>query len=124
MSRSKEKGTAWESTIVDFLRGAGWPYAERRATNGVNDRGDIAGLPGVVIEAKNEARMDLSGWLREAETERVNDGADVGVVWAKRKGVAGAGQAYVVMTGEMLVHLLRSAGYGPPQTTAVPGAVT
>lgn len=118
MSASKRKGTAWESAIVDYLRGAGWRHAERRATAGAHDRGDVAGLPGVVIEAKNEARIDLPGWLREAEAERVNDGADIGVVWAKRRGSASAALGYVVMTGEQFVTLLRSAGYGP--TIAAP----
>lgn len=115
MSRNKRVGTAWESEVVRFLRAAGVVHAERRALNGAKDRGDIAGLPGLVIEAKSAARLDLAGWLAEAEAERVNDGAEFGVVWAKRKGRASAGAGYVVMDGATLVRLLRAAGYLPEQ---------
>jgi len=118
MTRSRAKGTAWESTIVDYLRANGVPHAERRAMAGGNDRGDIAGLPGVVIEAKSAARVELAAWLSEAEAERLNDGADLAVVWIKRRGMRTPAQAYVVITGETLVYLLVAAGYiagSPPQ---------
>ena len=49
MSASKSKGTAWETAIVRFLKDRGWPNAERRALGGANDRGDIAGVVGVVF---------------------------------------------------------------------------
>lgn len=120
MSRSRAKGTAWESAIVDYLRGNGVPHAERRALGGSRDRGDIAGIPSVVTEAKSASRLELASWLAEAEAERINDGADIAVVWVKRRGKTSAGQGYVVMTGETLVALLRSAGYIPaaPEVTS------
>jgi hypothetical protein len=116
MSASKRKGTAWESAIVDYLRANGVPHAERRAQNGAKDRGDIAGVPGVVFEAKSAARVELGPWLLEAEAERANDGADLAVVWHKRRGKTSAGDAYVTMSGATLVGLLRAAGYiaAPP----------
>lgn len=49
MSASKRKGTSWESAIVQFLKENGVAHAERRALAGNADRGDIAGIPGVVI---------------------------------------------------------------------------
>lgn len=116
MSRSKAKGTAWESAIVAYLRGAGAAHAERRTLGGTKDRGDIAGLPGVVIEAKSAARMELAAWLDEAEVERVNDGADVAAVWVKRRGKTSPGAGYVVMDGATLVRLLVAAGYMPEVT--------
>lgn len=114
MNRSKAKGTAWESAIVAYLVAQGAPYAERRALAGALDRGDVAGVQGVVIEAKAAARHEFGAWLAEAETERANDRADVGVVWAKRRGKASPADAYVVMTGAALVALLRRAGYVGP----------
>lgn len=111
MSRSKAKGTRWESELVGYLRANGVPHAERRALAGTLDRGDIAGIPGVVIEAKSAARLDLAGWLAEAEQERANDHATHGIVWAKRTGKASAADGYVVMTGAALVQLLTEAGY-------------
>jgi hypothetical protein len=113
MSRSRAKGTSWESAIVDYLRANGVPHAERRALGGAKDRGDIAGVPGVVFEAKSAARVELGPWLTEAEAERANDGADLAVVWHKRRGKASAGDAYVTMSGATLVGLLRAAGYIP-----------
>jgi hypothetical protein len=111
MSASKRKGTSWEGAIVDYLRGTGTPHAERRALGGAKDRGDIAGIPGVVIEAKSAARLELGSWLAEAEAERVNDGAALAVVWHKRRGKTSAGDGYVTMTGATLVQLLAAAGY-------------
>ena len=116
MSRQRAKGTRWESKIVDYLRGNGFPHAERRALNGTHDLGDITGIPGVVIEAKDQARHSFAEWLDEATAEAANDKADVGVVWAHRRGQGSPGAAYVVMTGQQLVWLLREAGYGTPNT--------
>lgn len=112
VNRPKQRGTAWETTIVQYLRMHGI-QAERRALGGANDRGDIAGIPGLVIEAKNAARLDLAGWVDEAEKERVNDNADIAVVWVKRRGKTSAAHGYVVMDGLTLVHLLTSGGYIP-----------
>jgi hypothetical protein len=113
VNRAKQKGTGWESTIVAYLKSRGIVHAERRTLGGVNDRGDIAGIPGVVIEAKNVARMDLAGWIDETSRETVNDAAKVGVVWVKRRGHTSAGKGYVIMTGDTFVDLITDAGYLP-----------
>lgn len=111
MNRPKIKGTRWESAIVDYLRSNGVPHAERRASNGTKDRGDVAGIPGVVTEAKCAARMELAAWLDEAEAERVNDGAALAAVWSKRRGRASPGDGYVTISGATWVRLLAEAGY-------------
>lgn len=113
MSASRRKGTGWESRVVDYLRANGVPQAERRALAGAADRGDVAGLPGVVIECKAEQRITLSEYVDEAEQERANDGASVGVAWVKRRGKASPADGYAVMTGATLVRLLTEAGYIP-----------
>lgn len=120
MSRSKDKGSAWERAIVEFLRSIAWPAAERRLAGSTKDRGDIAGVPGVVIEAKNCSRMELATWVAEAEVERVHDGAWLGVVWHKRRGKAAAADGYVTMTGRQFARLLAMAG-GVPAPAAVAG---
>lgn len=96
---------------MQFLRDNGVPHAERRALGGNKDRGDLAGIPGVVVEAKSAQRLQLAAWVDEAEAERANDGADIGVVWIKRKGRASPGSGYVILTGVQLVRLLTAAGY-------------
>lgn len=118
VNRSKTKGTRWETAIVDHLRRNGAPHAERRALAGELDRGDIAGVVGVVIEAKAEARQNLAGWLAEAEAERVNDRSDVAFVWAKRVGRTAAAEGYIIMTPATALHLLRVGGWiGNPMPT-------
>ena len=117
MSASKRKGTGWESAVVAFLKDNGAPHAERRALNGAKDRGDIAGIPGVVIECKAERAITLSSYLDETEAERRNDGAAVGVAWIKRRGRANPADGYVLMSGAQLLHLLAAAGYIPRQET-------
>lgn len=86
---SKQKGTKAESDLVKWLRGNGFPHAERLALTGSKDSGDIrltplgwtAGL--VTIEVKAHATTGrgipadglLLDWLAQAETERANAGA-------------------------------------------------
>jgi hypothetical protein len=107
MSTAKKKGTAAESAVVAFLRAAGFTQAERRTLNGAKDRGDIAGLPGIVIEVKNCARQELGAWVKEAELERDNDHANLGVVWHKARGKGHPGDWFVTMSGHQFAALLR-----------------
>jgi len=72
VNRSKQKGTNAETAQVNYLRQRGAPHAERRTQAGAHDKGDIAGLPGVVIESKACKTYDLGGWLAEAHKERDN----------------------------------------------------
>lgn len=110
-SPSKQRGTRWESAIVDYLIESGWPHAERRTLSGAKDKGDIAGLVGVCIEAKSHRVLDLASWIREVETEARNAGAAVAAVWAKRVRKTSPGDGYVIMTGAQFAALLKEAGY-------------
>lgn len=111
VNRPKIRGTAWESQVVHALKRAGWFHAERRALHGNVDRGDVAGLPGVVIEAKDCKAITPGPWLNEAHSERDNDHADVGVVWFKRRGKTTAEDGFVLMDGDTFMRLLKAAGY-------------
>ncbi len=110
-NRSKAKGTAGESAVVATLREAGWTHAERRALNGTLDRGDVAGVIGVMVEVKAERTYDIAGWLREVAAEKANDGAEVGVCWAKLRGKTDPREWAVIMPGAQFIELLRAAGY-------------
>lgn len=106
---SRNKGASYERQVVAWLRDHGWPAALRTRTPGeTQDRGDIAGIP-LVIEAKNHARLDLAGWLDQAEAagRRANM---PGVVWHKRRGTTDPGRHYVTMTGDTFNALLLKAG--------------
>ncbi len=111
MSASSEKGTKWAKKIVDYLIEQGWPHAEHRNKNGAKDRGDITGVVGAMIEAKNEKGYKLAEWSNEAEREKAEAKASVGVVWAHRVGKASAADGYVIMSGAQFVQLLKEAGY-------------
>jgi hypothetical protein len=114
MSRARATGTRFESAIVDFLTRNGFPHAERRALAGALDKGDITGIPSVVIEAKATKTITLAAFLDEALTERDNAGAAIGAAWIKRRGKGSAGDGYVVMDGHTYVRLLRMSGWGDP----------
>lgn len=112
MSAPKAKGSAAERAVVAYLRDQGFPHAERRLAGAAHDRGDIAGVPGVVLEVKAAARTELAAWVDEALVERDNDGADYGIVVHKRRGKGGAADWYATCSFDQLVRLLRQAGYG------------
>jgi hypothetical protein len=110
MSRSRKSakaaGSWFEREVAGFLAAAlGDDRIERRARNGSKDRGDITGIRTVlgeraVIECKDVARLNLSGWVAEAEVERGNDDAAVAMVAHKRRGFGAKnmGGTYVTMT--------------------------
>lgn len=81
------------------------PYAERRALAGVNDRGDLAGVPGVMIECKAEKAIDLAGYMDEVKVQTVNSCAQLGVAVVKRRNRS-VGDAYAVMPLSALTELL------------------
>lgn len=83
MTAAKQKGTAAEREVVNYLR-QWWPAAERRALSGNKDKGDVAGIPGVVIEVKAAVRQTLAAWQRETLAERRNADAELCMLVVKR----------------------------------------
>lgn len=146
VNRSKAIGTAGESAVVNYARLHGFSGAERLALHGTADQGDATLCPGVGVEVKaghaaeTASDAQIAAWLLEAETERVNRGADVMLLILKRKGkgVANVGSwncylpgwAYIALAyghagtnldapavhinTEDAMRLLRLAGYGDP----------
>lgn len=119
MSRQKQKGTAFETAIVEYLQDKLCDETiERRALNGTCDRGDISGVTfcgnRMVLECKNENRMRLAEYMREAETEAKNDGAFYYAVIHKKRGVGistlqTVGQQYVTMPLYVLKSMIYDA---------------
>ena len=106
MSAARAKGTRWESSIVTYLNEQGFVMAERRALSGSLDKGDVTGIPGVVIEAKNTKTINLAQFLDEANAEALNAKASVGIAWIKRRGKTSPAEGYVLMSGETFIELL------------------
>lgn len=108
MGRAKQKGTEFEKQVAAYLADRTGDEVVRRALEGKHDRGDLHGFrirgARTAVECKNRQRLELSEWLEEAETERGNDGAEYGIVIAKRRGYGKQriGGSYVIMTLETL----------------------
>ena len=103
-STAKKAGSSFERLVADYLaHELNDDRIDRRVKTGNKDKGDIAGVRTirggrVVIECKNTSRDNLPLWIREAEIERGNDDAVIGVVAHKRHGSAQAADQYVTMT--------------------------
>lgn len=93
--RPKDIGTAAETAVVRYLREHGFPGADRQPLRGNRDQGDITITAGVIAEVKaghyaaTASTAVIKQWLDETETERVNAGADIGVLIVRqaRRGV-------------------------------------
>lgn len=110
VNRNGAKGSAFERLIADYLAQRLDDRIDRRVKTGSKDKGDIANLRHrghrVALELKNVKAMDLGVWVREAQLERDNDDAAIGVVVHKRRGFGQPGDQYVTMTLDDLVWLL------------------
>ena len=110
---AKQAGASFERLIADYLAvQLEDDGIDRRPKRGVKDRGDIGGVRffghRLTIECKDTTRIDLPGWVREAEREAGNDDALLGVVIHKKRGVGAAGEQYVTLTVDSLVALLQA----------------
>ena len=101
-----KKGSLWEKQVVEYLQGEGFDRCERRVSNGRNDRGDVAGIPNVVLEIKNTGIAEFGRAVAEAEKEATNAGAQWWSVVFKRR-QKGVDKAYVVISLEQWSKVLR-----------------
>lgn len=101
-------GKKYESDLTTFIRDRGFDVERLRLT-GAEDEGDLlirAPFTRVVIEAKRCKKMDLSGWIKEAETERLN--------YAEHRKIAGHSTAFPHFA---VVHYARGKGLGGSYVT-------
>lgn len=123
---ARQAGALMETKTAEYLNWAlDTDIIERRRPNGVKDRGDLSGIRyqghRVVVECKDTARMNVSKHLAEAETERGNDDALIGVVVQKRPGIGiatreGQGRQLVMMTLDTFALILNDGlPLGPDQ---------
>lgn len=109
---AKDAGSWFERLIADHLAKAlDDDRIDRRVKNGSKDRGDIGGVrhmgQRLVIECKDYGGQLKPGpWIAEAEVERCNDDAGVGLVVAKRRGTRAPGEQFVLLTVADLVALM------------------
>jgi hypothetical protein len=105
---SRRKGSRAEVAVVHALRRAGWTAdTSRNVLDGRRTGDDIVWHGPASIEVKDVTKLDLSGWLRQAQE---NAGDRPAVVWHKKRGAADAEAWYVTMTGEDFLRLIGDAG--------------
>lgn len=80
MSRSRAKGTRWESELLVRLREVFGPDIHRAPLRGTHDAGDFVGLP-MVVEAKSTKAPRLVEWAKTCvKAARHHRDADANVV--------------------------------------------
>jgi hypothetical protein len=90
--------------VVHALRRAGWDAdTSRNVLKGRRTGDDIVWDGPCSIEVKDHAKMDLSGWLRQAQD---NAGNLVGVVVHKRRGKGKAEEWYCTLAFGDLLRLI------------------
>jgi hypothetical protein len=106
---AKAAGARFERLIADCLAAHVDDRIDRRVKTGAKDRGDIAGWRHaglrIVAELKDVAKLNLGGWVNEADIERGNDDAHVGLVIHKRRGHGDPLDQYVTTTLRDLITL-------------------
>ena len=108
---AKAAGSTFERLMADYFAETIDDRIDRRVKTGSKDCGDIGGLrhmgQRVVIEAKDYGgQIKAAEWTAEAEVERGNDDAGVGLVVAKRRGTRNPGDQWVLMTARDFVSLV------------------
>lgn len=101
MSRSKDKGTAFESGLVRWWAArTGDQRVHRLALSGAADHGDVGGIFSHgcegIAECKDHARWaasDLARWQAEAEAECANADAAFVLLVVHRRGCDATGRA-------------------------------
>lgn len=110
LASAKAAGSRFERQVADYLAEHVDDRIDRRVKTGAKDRGDIAGLrhlgQKIVVECKNTSRINLGVWATEAEIQRGNDDAGVGIIAHKRHGKGQPQDQWVTMTLADLVALL------------------
>lgn len=111
MTTAKQKGTAWETTIVralgEFFRGRYGLTPRRVAQEGFKDSGDLHGVSPFIIQAKayksweDAIRLGLDG----GEKQKVHAGEPYAVAFVKRVRKS-VGDGYAVMNVATFARLL------------------
>ncbi len=102
-----QRGRQSEQLVADYLALHGFPHAERVAAS--LKGADVTGTPGLAVEVKSRANLDLGAWMRQAAKR---DGLPLLVVRLNGQGPAAIEDWPLVIPFGQGVQLLRDAGYG------------
>jgi hypothetical protein len=103
-SASRRKGSRAEVAVVHALRRAGWKAdTSRNVLDGRRTGDDIVWDGPASIEVKDVTRLELSGWLTQAQANAQGRPA---VVWHKKRGKSAAEDWYITMSGADFLRLI------------------
>lgn len=106
MGTTHRLGYDAEHAVEVMWNERGRPVMRPRA-GAQKDVGDLVGLP-VVQSVKNHKSLALADWVNGMQTQMMNAGLPMGVVWHKRRGKGSPLDWYVTTTGGCAVVLLDS----------------
>lgn len=112
-SYDRQKGPEYERKNLPLFQ-VYYPGAYCPGKQGRYDKGDYV-LPGetrFIVEAKWQTRVDLPGWMGEAEREARNAGVPFGVVLHKRVGKTDPALQWVTLKLGDFLRLVNGAGCG------------
>lgn len=102
---SRRKGNRWELDVCSLLQQYGWQAITSRSARGGTQAGaDIITDAPIIVEAKNQQKLDLSGWLDQAVSQ-ADDTAPAALFIKRRQ--KPSGDCYVVMRADDYLRLLR-----------------
>jgi hypothetical protein len=87
---NKARGYRWEAALAKYLN-----TKRIGGVHGANDQGDLTDTTWL-IEAKDEKRLGLAGYMAEVEREMRNAGKDWGVALVKKR-ASPVADGYAVM---------------------------
>ena len=106
MSRSRDKGTAWETAVLKYVQRV-WPDAYRTGSADYGPGDVVIPSINVAIECKSVAKIELSEIMKQCAgiLER-NDDLSCVIACIKKRGSTSPADAYWVTTGWPMLGLL------------------
>lgn len=100
----RARGRRWQTQVRQWLETREWPLHERPAGMDGDDLAVYVNGLALSIECKDQARLDLAGWVTQAVAQA--PAGSVPVVIAKRRGRADPADGYAILTAADLIRLI------------------
>jgi hypothetical protein len=110
-NKSGRIGTQTEVAVVKVFHDHGYTAVERRRLQGINDAGDLANVPGFIVEIKGGAAAEqasdaqIEQWLDRLQEKLSQHKVPHGVLITKRKGIgyANASKWWAIWRVQLLI---------------------
>lgn len=109
MSSRKQRGYDTQRIVANYLRTAGWPFAEPVGAG--RPGSDVTGVVGVDIEVKARRGLDLTGTLRQQSLRAADGVLGLAVIRPDGYGPTTIEEWPALLTFKNAAQLLKDAGY-------------